>query len=91
MSKAVLVMDMPDSCMGCNFLYCNAEYNVESCQATEVSRIVDLEKEDKPEWCPLRTVPDKKEMKYMDDKSEYYRQGWNACIDSIGGGESDNK
>ena len=91
MSKAVLVMDMPYSCFIFNFLYCNAECNMESCQAMEVPRLVDLEKEDKPDWCPLRPVPDKKDMKYMDDKSEYFRQGWNACIDAIGGGESDNK
>ena len=66
MSKAVLVMDMPDSCMGCNFLYCNVESNVDSCQAMEVSKIVDLEKEDKPDWCPLRPVPEKLQEEYED-------------------------
>lgn len=24
MAEAVLIMDMPESCMGCNFLYCDA-------------------------------------------------------------------
>lgn len=87
MSKAVLVMDMPNSCIGCNFLYCNVESNVDSCQAMEVSRIVDLEKEDKPDWCPLRHVPEKKE-KYslMGDNSAGRVDGWNACIDEILGG-----
>lgn len=66
MSKAVLVMDMPDSCMGCNFLYCNVESNVDSCQAMEVSKIVDLEKEDKPDWCPIRPVPEKLPEEYED-------------------------
>lgn len=89
MSKAVLVMDMPDSCMCCNFLYCDAENNSESCQAREKARIVDLENEDKPDWCPLRKMPEKK--KTIGTKSEteriYMNCGWNDCIDAIGGGD----
>ena len=93
MSKAILVMDMPDSCMGCNFLYCDAENNSESCQAREKSRIVDLEKDDKPDWCPLREMPEKKEthtvlvLNAAGSWSEAMKSGWNACIDAIGGGD----
>ena len=58
MSKAILVMDMPESCMGCNFMYCDVENNMESCQAMEVSKLVELEKEDKPDWCPLSPMPE---------------------------------
>ena len=54
MPKAVLVMDMPESCFGCNFLYCNADAGIDSCQAMEVSRIVDSETYERPDWCPLR-------------------------------------
>ena len=92
MSKAILVMDMPDSCMGCNFLYCDAENNSESCQAREKSRIVDLENDDKPDWCPLREMPEK--LPLQGDVSdlqkmleEMRRVSWNACIDAIGGGD----
>ena len=28
MAKAVLVMEMPESCFGCNFLYCNADADI---------------------------------------------------------------
>ena len=94
MSKAVLVMDMPDSCMGCNFLYCDAENNSESCQAREKSRMVDLEKEDKPDWCPLRPMPEKKPLKgnvsnIQRMMEEMGAVSWNACIDAmIGGGDN---
>lgn len=93
MSKAVLVMDMPDSCMGCNFLYCNVESNVDSCQAMEVSRIVDLEEKDKPDWCPLRPIPEKKKEEVPIAYTHFgaYNDGWNACIDAIGGGDGDNR
>ena len=90
MSKAILVMDMPDSCMGCNFLYCDAENNSESCQAREKSRIVDLEKEYKPDWCPLREMPEKKKTIGTESETEriYMNRGWNDCIDAIGGGDN---
>ena len=81
MSKSALIMDMPDSCMGCNFLYCDAENNAESCQAREKARIVDLEKEDKPYWCPLRPMPEKKQ----NACTHGFAVGWNACIDAIEG------
>ena len=89
MSKAILVMDMPDSCMGCNFLYCDAENNSESCQAREKSRIVDLEKEDKPDWCPLREMPEEREENHIGTYEYNFNEGWNACIDAmIGGGDN---
>ena len=87
MSKAILVMDMPDSCMGCNLLYCDAENNSESCQAREKSRIVDLENEDKPDWCPLREMPEEREENHIGTYEYNFNEGWNACIDAIGGGD----
>ena len=70
MPKAVLIMDMPESCFGCNFLYCNADAGIDSCQAMEVSRIVDSETYEKPDWCPLRELQDMK-------------AGYNTCLDEI--------
>ena len=87
MSKAILVMDMPDPCPGCNFLYCDAENNSESCQAREKSRIVDLENEDKPDWCPLREMPEEREENHIGTYEYNFNEGWNACIDAIGGGD----
>ena len=87
MSKAVLVLDMPDSCMGCNFLYCDAENNTESCQAREKARIVNLEKEIKPDWCPLRPIPKKKRTIGTESENDKLLMncGWNDCIDAISG------
>ena len=93
MAKAVLVMDMPESCFGCNFLYCNADAGIDSCQAMEVSRIVDSETYEKPEWCPLRELPEKKEefelrkckgsMKGTWKVPLIENKGFNACLDEI--------
>lgn len=86
MSKAVLVMDMPESCFGCNFLYCNADAGIDSCQAMEVSRIVDSETYERPDWCPLRELPEKiPELKsgYESINRTLHREGWNDCLDRI--------
>ena len=91
MSKACLVLDMPESCMGCNFMYCDIENNEESCQAKETARPVDLEKEAKPDWCPLVPLPKKRKTvgKEIENDILLYRGGWNSCIDAIAGGNSD--
>ena len=80
MSKAIVVMDMADPCTGCNFLYCDAENNSESCQAREKARIVDLENEDKPDWCPLRKMPEELELDKI--RQESIEEG---CYDDTNG------
>lgn len=62
MSKSVLVIDTPGSCMGCNFFICDGDTNMDSCMARETAKSVDLEKYDKPDWCPLKPLPEKKNM-----------------------------
>ena len=79
MSKAVLVMDMPSSCLDCklqDWLNCRI---VKGCH-TGKSR---------PDWCPLRELPEKREPR---DETNLYSlgkaQGYNACIDKLTGGSS---
>ena len=86
MAKAVLVMDNPESCFGCNFLYCNEDTNLDSCQAREKARPVDSETYKKPDWCPLRELPEKipdLEHGYESVEKSILRKGWNACLDKI--------
>lgn len=89
MAKAILVMDMPESCFGCNFLYCDGDTNLGSCQAREKARPVDSETYKKPDWCPLRELPEKKETVHPQEcyENSYctdeMKAGWNACLDRI--------
>ena len=88
MSKAVLIMDMPSSCMGCNFLHCEIEENKEYCEAREIRKQVDLEKEEKPDWCPLKPMPEKKVLSgdvadIQKMGKELINKGYNACIDEL--------
>lgn len=88
MGKAILVMDMPKNCFDCRFQemgFCEAVHSVGE-------MIPDDDLESKPDWCPLREMPEK--LPLQGDVSdlqkmleEMRRASWNACIDAIGGGD----
>ena len=84
MTKAVLVMDMPENCADCQLadddpsgLYCPlADDYYDGTDSTE----------DKASWCPLRELPEKiPELKhgYESVEKSILRKGWNACLDEI--------
>lgn len=83
MSKAVLVIDMPERCNDCDFCY-YSDGRFPSCQLR--LRAVDSYME-KPDWCPLKQMPEKYEVnkcKCSDQRYEFeYEYGYNACIDEI--------
>lgn len=103
MSKAVLVIDMPERCADCQ-LSCplrnssHAKNSYACCYLT----LKDISKTDyydkKPDWCPLRELPEKNPnnpelgnqagisqpgVYYTEKGYEVYKRGWNACLDEI--------
>lgn len=93
MPKAVLIMDMPESCDMCDFvddmqpprygertLYCSAPGIGEDVTDYVACR---------PDWCPLRELPEKKEtIVYENDDwttvgEKTKNSGWNDCLDKI--------
>lgn len=85
MSKAVLVMDMPECCADCPCSFFERDNPV-------LNLICGVAQEDaynvgKPDWCPLRELPEKMEVcgKYPQPGKPIpsYRFGWNACLDEI--------
>ena len=91
MSKVMLVIDNPKSCSECPCISlgcCNAVGGVGFCK-----KIYDIY--DKPDWCPLRELPQKYDEKdYTPIKDERYENGYedgyNACIDEIMRGSEKN-
>lgn len=84
MSKAVLVMDMPEQvCQKCKLCYETENGDEYMCCATG-KLVPDGEK---PDYCPLRKLPEKMAVcgRYpQPGKPEpSYRIGWNACLDEI--------
>lgn len=81
MAKAVLVMDMPECCADCQLadddpsgLYCVfADDYYDGSDSSE----------DRASFCPLRELPEKKELYLSINNQKGYCDGWNACLDKI--------
>lgn len=89
MSKAILVMDMPDNCSDCKLLddmsWCCGAFELLGCDYT-----YEVPDEEKPDWCPLKPMPEYDSPAINPTvENTYYAQGWNDCIDEIlkGGAE----
>ena len=79
MSKAVLVMDMPEACSKCK-LHCVTPYGEYLCCAVRKN----IPCAEIPDWCPLRELPGKNRGdKWQDEISDTYNAGWNACLEKI--------
>lgn len=75
MSKAVLVIDMPEGCLDCmfhNYHFCNITgENIDN-------NLYDLTADNKPNTCPLKELPDEthNDLEY-DEFMDGYDSGWN--------------
>lgn len=103
MSKSVLVIDTPETCLDCRFCY-ELDEGVEACcsisdddKDASLMKKIDCEYgycQGKPDWCPLKPLPEKKE--YVDPtssakaKKNIIAVGWNTCINMIVKGDSDD-
>ena len=94
MAKAVLVMDdMPESCDMCDFVddMQPPRYGERTlyCSAPGIGEDVTDYVECRPDWCPLRELPEKKETVHPQEcyENSYctdeMKAGWNACLDRI--------
>lgn len=89
MKKAVLVIDMPKNCKECKLMvyddisyWCPVRTMNDIFYETDVYQYV--KNETKPDWCPLKEIPEKKEIfNNCDDYLNGVDDGWNACIDEI--------
>lgn len=85
--KAVLVIDMPECCGKCKLM--DEDYLLNrSCYAHDLDSInITDTKGGKPDWCPLRELPEKMVVcgtyPQPDKITPSYKIGWNACIDKI--------
>lgn len=85
MSKAVLVMDMPDNCKDCNMSVIGREpHTGQMCfRCVHHPTIMILPKETKrPDWCTLKPMPEKANHPDLCDGGRYDK-GYNACIDEL--------
>lgn len=89
MSKSILVIDTPETCLDCRFCR-ELHEGIEACcelsdepEDKELCRMIDIDYcQEKPDWCPLKEVP--KKIKKVTEDMDYYKAiGFNACIEEI--------
>lgn len=88
MGKSILVIDTPEACCQCKFSgsdgdYCCIKENLVS-SGNQISEEEYLNK--KPDWCPLRDIPEKADHPDYCDNGRY-DNGWNDCLDHILNGD----
>lgn len=88
MAKAILVMDMPERCDKCLLLLKIPQKDgLALCLARPTNGQEEYnpkrEKSWRPNWCPLRELPEKKKLTYADLSADNKANGWNACLDEI--------
>lgn len=99
MSKSVLVMDTPETCLDCMFCF-ELDEGIEACCSVmsddkDNSLLKEIICEDgycqsKPDWCPLKEVPKEEYSEYcFDEYCDGYDGGWNAFRDRILGENKD--
>lgn len=87
MAKAVLVMNMPECCADCPCSFFERDNPI-------LNLICGVTQEDaynvgKPDWCPLRELPEKEETTYPQAcyENSYWtdemKAGFNACLNEI--------
>lgn len=84
MEKAVLLMDVPEKCLDCNLSVLDMDGSL-SCYHNKREICSDVgENNSRPEWCPLRELPSKKNWGEIFNGNV---KGWNDCLREITGGK----
>lgn len=97
MSKSILVINTPQKCEECqlckNYMKVSHAWGNPNtyevyCAGIANRILTEVPKDKKPDWCPLKDIPLKKNVRDFnispgDFEQKGYQQGWNACIDEI--------
>ena len=77
MSKGLIVVDVPENCKKCEYRLTNG-YCIPSRKDIFKFALSDQ----KPDWCPIRLMPQKGDEDYFPDELQTGMAiGWNGCID----------
>lgn len=87
MSKGYILVDVPEKCSQCNFWFAKATEPVEYRCMAKQRKLQNLT--EKPDWCPIRELPEKKEptqfpiSPLLPWQYTEYDKGWNDCIEKM--------
>ena len=73
--KSILVIDTPKNCAECKLMFLQGI-------GESICNAVDWE--ERPSWCPLKPLPEPKDIGYPNDDYDVgFGDGWDACLKEI--------
>ena len=79
-NKSILVIDTPTNCYECRLIYWG---NIGGWNCKPTRALLD-DANGKPEWCPLKNLPEPKDIGYPNDDYDVgFGDGWDACLKEI--------
>jgi hypothetical protein len=78
MSKAILIIDMPESCKDCGIRFTDEYSDYCPCKSTANDVFDYVQENKKPSWCPLKSLPSVDEYAFGD-----WDEGYRACLEDI--------
>lgn len=86
--KAVLVIDMPDSCSKCPLF---GDYYADMCCKGMNNKGINYPYPEnfRQDWCPLKPLPEEDNNDHLSEWARGYQGGWNDCINAIVGDNND--
>ena len=81
MDKVILIMDKPESCSVCPLF--GDVYTDMICKGNGHGIDYPYPEKFRQKWCPLNTMPEKDVLEQNESSINYFKRGWNACIDRI--------
>lgn len=90
MGKAILIIDCTGMCVDCRFCR-ELDEGIEACcelcdepNDSDMCRMIDVDYcQEKPDWCPLKELPEKRQHDLPECRLKIYDSGWNDCLDEI--------
>lgn len=93
MNKVILVMNDPMFCSNCPLAksykhimtaeehwFCGVGHSTKN---GDVFEKIDINSEARPDWCPLKPLPEKDTRNHAWEWGQGHQRGWNQCIDKI--------
>lgn len=89
MEKAILVIEIPEKCLDCNLCFLDMDGSI-SCYYNKREICSNVgENNSRPNWCPLKSLPERKEyiipIDNVESQKDIIAVGWNACLREIVG------
>lgn len=80
--KAVLIIDMPENCADCDFSEWRKDNDWGDGDYCSINGVQCLNCK-RPNACPLRPLPKKRDTPALNTVYDWHDNGWNACIDAL--------